>query len=122
MVTGEPIPASKSAGDWVVGATLNGTGSIVMRAERVGSETMLSRIVALVAAAQRSRAPVQKLADAVASYFVPLVVFIAVVTFLIWSSIGPEPRMAYAIVSAVSVLIIACPCALSEGRCGGDGR
>ena len=131
MVTGEPIPASKSAGDWVVGATLNGTGSIVMRAERVGSETMLSRIVALVAAAQRSRAPVQKLADAVASYFVPSVVSIAVVTFLIWSSIGPEPRMAYAIVSAVSVLIIACPCALglatpisvtvAAGRGAGNG-
>ncbi|MGI9257720.1 MAG: HAD-IC family P-type ATPase, partial [Gammaproteobacteria bacterium] len=112
MVTGEPMPAAKSMGDWVVGATVNGTGSIVMRAERVGSETVLSRIVSLVAAAQRSRAPIQKLADAVASYFVPAVVAVAVLTFFIWAFYGPEPRMAYAIVSAVSVLIIACPCAL----------
>ncbi len=112
MATGEPIPVVKSEGDWVVGATVNGTGSIVMRAERVGSETMLSRIVSLVATAQRSRAEIQKLADVVAAYFVPAVVVIAVVTFVIWATVGPEPRMAYGIVSAVSVLIVACPCAL----------
>ena len=112
MATGEPIPVAKSTGDWVIGATVNGTGSIVMRAERVGSETMLSRIITLVATAQRSRAPIQKYADVVAGYFVPSVIAIALLTFVIWASIGPEPRMAYAIVSAVSVLIIACPCAL----------
>src|SRR5689334_10754593 len=112
MVTGESIPVEKHAGDRVIGATVNGTGSLVMRAERVGSETLLSQIVQMVTEAQRSRAPIQKLADVVASYFVPLVVLIALITFVIWSIWGPEPRMAYGLVNAVSVLIIACPCAL----------
>ena len=112
MVTGEPIPVEKHAGDRVIGATVNGTGSLVMRAERVGSETLLSQIVQLVAEAQRSRAPIQKLVDVVASYFVPAVILIAIVTFFVWATIGPEPRMAYAIINAVAVLIIACPCAL----------
>ncbi len=112
MVTGEPIPVQKQLGDKVVGATVNGTGSLVMRAEKVGAETLLSRIVAMVAEAQRSRAPIQKLADVVSGYFVPIVVFISAVTFLVWSLIGPEPRMAHALINAVAVLIIACPCAL----------
>ena len=112
MVTGEPIPVQKQPGDKVVGATVNGTGSLVMRAEKVGAETLLARIVAMVAEAQRSRAPIQKLADVVAGYFVPVVVLIAVVTFIVWSLIGPEPRMAHALINAVAVLIIACPCAL----------
>jgi len=112
MVTGEPIPVQKSAGDQVIGATINGTGALVMRAERVGSETLLSRIVAMVAEAQRSRAPIQKLADQVSAIFVPIVVVIAIVTFVVWSLVGPEPPMAYALVNAVAVLIIACPCAL----------
>jgi len=112
MVTGEPIPVQKQPGDGVIGATINGTGALVMRAERVGAETLLSRIVAMVAEAQRSRAPIQKLADRVAGYFVPIVVLIAVVTFIVWALLGPQPRMAYAIVNAVAVLIIACPCAL----------
>jgi Cu+-exporting ATPase len=112
MVTGEPIPVPKEAGDRVVGATLNGTGGLVMRAEKVGADTLLSRIVAMVAEAQRSRAPIQKLADVVAGYFVPAVVAIAAVTFVVWAWIGPEPRMAYALLNAVAVLIIACPCAL----------
>ena len=112
MVTGEPIPVEKQAGDPVIGATINGTGALVMRADRVGSETLLSRIVAMVAAAQRSRAPIQKLADQVAGWFVPIVIAIAVVTFIVWAAIGPEPRMANAIINAVAVLIIACPCAL----------
>lgn len=112
MVTGEPIPVEKQAGDRVIGATVNGRGSFVMRAERVGSETLLSQIVQMVAEAQRSRAPIQRLADVVSSYFVPLVVAIAVVTFIVWAIWGPEPRMAYALVNAVAVLIIACPCAL----------
>lgn len=112
MVTGEPIPVQKSAGAPVIGATVNGTGSLVMRAEKVGSETLLSRIVAMVAEAQRSRAPIQKLADIVAGYFVPVVVLIALTTFVVWSLVGPEPRMAYALINAVAVLIIACPCAL----------
>ncbi|NNL66994.1 MAG: copper-translocating P-type ATPase, partial [Myxococcales bacterium] len=112
MVTGEPIPVPKEAGDRVVGATINGTGGLVMRAEKVGAETLLSRIVAMVAEAQRSRAPIQKLADVVAGWFVPAVVGIAVATFAIWATIGPEPRMAYALLNAVAVLIIACPCAL----------
>jgi len=112
MVTGEPIPVQKHEGDRVVGSTVNGTGGVVMRAERVGSETLLSRIVAMVAEAQRSRAPIQKLADVVAGYFVPAVVLIAVVTFVVWSLVGPEPRMAHALINAVAVLIIACPCAL----------
>jgi Cu+-exporting ATPase len=112
MVTGESIPVEKHAGDRVIGATVNGTGSLVMRAERVGSETLLSQIVQLVAEAQRSRAPIQKLADVVAGYFVPAVILIAIVTFFVWAIFGPEPRMAYAIINAVAVLIIACPCAL----------
>ena len=112
MVTGEPIPVEKQAGDMVIGATINGTGSLVMRAEKVGAETLLSRIVAMVAEAQRSRAPIQKLADVVAGYFVPIVVLIAIVTFLVWGSIGPAPRLAHALINAVAVLIIACPCVL----------
>ena len=112
MVTGEPIPVEKKAGDRVIGATVNGTGSLVMQAERVGSETLLSQIVQMVAEAQRSRAPIQKLADLVSAYFVPTVILIAVLTFIVWAIIGPEPRMAYAIINAVAVLIIACPCAL----------
>ena len=112
MVTGEPIPVAKGAGDAAIGATINGTGSLVIRAEKVGAETLLSRIVALVAEAQRSRAPIQKLTDVVAGYFVPAVIGIAVITFALWASLGPEPRMAHALVNAVAVLIIACPCAL----------
>jgi len=112
MITGEPIPVEKQANDRVVGATINGTGSFVMRAERVGSETLLAQIVQMVAEAQRSRAPIQKLADVVSSYFVPIVVIIAVITFVVWSIWGPEPRMAHGLVNAVAVLIIACPCAL----------
>ena len=112
MITGEPIPVEKHAGERVVGATVNGTGSFVMRAERVGSETLLAQIVQMVAEAQRSRAPIQKLADLVSSYFVPAVMLIAVLTFIVWSIWGPEPRMAHGLVNAVAVLIIACPCAL----------
>jgi Cu+-exporting ATPase len=112
MVSGEPIPVEKHAGDRVVGSTVNGTGSLIMRAEKVGADTLLARIVAMVAAAQRSRAPIQKLADVVSGYFVPIVVLIAVGTFAVWALVGPEPRMAHAFVNAVAVLIIACPCAL----------
>ena len=112
MVSGEPIPVRKQAGDTVIGGTINGTGSLVMRAERVGADTLLARIVALVAEAQRSRAPIQQLADRASAYFVPAVVAIAVITFLVWSWIGPEPRLAHGLVNAVAVLIIACPCAL----------
>ncbi len=112
MITGEPIPVEKSAGDKVTGATVNGNGSLIMRAERVGSETLLARIVQMVAEAQRSRAPIQRLADVVAGYFVPAVVAAAVITFVVWSLVGPAPAMAYAVINAVAVLIIACPCAL----------
>ncbi len=112
MVTGEPIPVEKRHGDRLIGATVNGTGSLVMRAERVGAETLLSRIVDMVAQAQRSRAPIQRLADVVASYFVPTVVAVAALTFAVWAVAGPEPRLAYALLNAVAVLIIACPCAL----------
>lgn len=112
MITGESIPVEKAPGDRVIGATLNGSGSLVMRAERVGADTLLARIVRMVAEAQRSRAPIQKLADLVAGWFVPVVVTASIVTFIIWSLVGPEPRMAYAVVNAVAVLIIACPCAL----------
>jgi Cu+-exporting ATPase len=112
MVTGEPMPVTKGPGDHVVGATLNGNGALVMRAEKVGSETLLARIVAMVAEAQRSRAPIQKLADVVAGYFVPAVITVAAVTFVVWALVGPEPRMAHALVNAVAVNIIACPCAL----------
>jgi len=112
MITGEPMPVTKGAGDKVVGATVNQTGSFLMRAERIGSETLLAQIVQMVAEAQRSRAPIQKLADTVSGFFVPAVISIAVITFIIWSIFGPPPAMAYALVNAVSVLIIACPCAL----------
>jgi Cu+-exporting ATPase len=112
MVTGEPIPVEKKVGDRVTGGTVNGAGGFLMRAERVGGDTLLAHIVQLVAEAQRSRAPIQRLADVVSSYFVPAVVFISVFTFAIWATVGPEPRLAYALVNAVAVLIIACPCAL----------
>lgn len=112
MLTGEPIPVEKQPNDRLIGATINGTGSLIMRAERVGAETLLSQIVRMVAEAQRSRAPIQKLADTVAGYFVQVVIAIAVLTFVVWAWIGPEPRFAYALVNAVAVLIIACPCAL----------
>lgn len=112
MVTGEPIPVAKSAGDKLIGATVNGTGSLLMRAEKVGSDTLLAQIVNMVAEAQRSRAPIQKLADQVSGYFVPAVVAIAAAAFIVWLVWGPEPRLAHAVVNAVAVLIIACPCAL----------
>mgnify|MGYP002619571421 CR=1 FL=1 len=112
MVSGEPIPVHKSAGDEVIGATINGTGALVMRAERVGSQTLLARIVTMVAEAQRSRAPIQRLADVVAGWFVPAVLLVAVTTFVVWSLVGPAPRMSLALLNAVAVLIIACPCAL----------
>ncbi|MCL4502160.1 MAG: heavy metal translocating P-type ATPase [Deltaproteobacteria bacterium] len=112
MITGEPIPVEKAPGDRVIGATINGSGSLVMQAERVGAGTLLAQIVQMVAEAQRSRAPIQKLVDVVAAYFVPAVVATAVVTFAVWALIGPPPRMAHAIINAVAVLIIACPCAL----------
>jgi Cu+-exporting ATPase len=112
MISGEPIPVEKIKGAPVTGATVNGTGSLVMRAERVGSDTLLAQIVRMVSEAQRSRAPIQKLADVVAGYFVPIVVGIAALTFTIWAVWGPNPRLAHAIVNAVAVLIIACPCAL----------
>lgn len=112
MVTGEPIPVAKLAGEKLIGATVNGTGSLLMRAEKVGSDTLLAQIVNMVAEAQRSRAPIQKLADVVAGYFVPVVVGVAVIAFIVWWMVGPEPRLAHAVVNAVAVLIIACPCAL----------
>jgi Cu+-exporting ATPase len=112
MITGEPIPVSKRAGDKVIGATVNQTGSFLMRAERIGSETVLAQIVQMVVEAQRSRAPIQKLVDTVSGYFVPAVIGVAIITFIVWSIVGPAPSMAYALVNAVSVLIIACPCAL----------
>jgi Cu+-exporting ATPase len=112
MVTGEPLPVEKVAGSPVTGGTVNASGGFVMRAERVGSHTLLARIVRMVSEAQRSRPPIQRLADAVAAYFVPLVALAAVVTFIVWALAGPEPRMAHALVNAVAVLIIACPCAL----------
>jgi Cu+-exporting ATPase len=112
MVTGEPIAIAKKQGDKVIGATVNATGSLLIRAEKVGADTLLAQIVDMVAKAQRSRAPIQKLADIVAGYFVPVVVLIAIIAFTVWYIWGPEPRLAYAVVSAVAVLIIACPCAL----------
>jgi P-type Cu+ transporter len=112
MITGESMPVSKQTGEKVIGATVNQTGSFLMRAERIGSETVLAQIVQMVAEAQRSRAPIQKLADTVSGYFVPAVIGVAIITFVVWSIVGPEPAMAYALVNAVSVLIIACPCAL----------
>ncbi len=112
MITGEPVPVSKAPGDKLVGGTVNGTGSIIMQAEKVGSETLLARIVNMVAEAQRSRAPIQNLADRVAGYFVPAVIAVSIVAFIVWITMGPEPRLAHAVIAAVSVLIIACPCAL----------
>jgi Cu+-exporting ATPase len=112
MVTGEPTPALKSQGDPVIGGTVNGSGAILMRAEKVGADTLLSRIVALVAEAQRSRAPIQGLADTVSAVFVPAVLLVSAATFLVWAIVGPEPRMGHALLNAVAVLIIACPCAL----------
>jgi Cu+-exporting ATPase len=112
MITGEPIPAEKGPDDRVIGATVNASGSLIIRAERVGAETLLAQIVQMVAEAQRSRAPVQRLADVVASYFVPIVLLASIVAFCVWSFVGPEPRMAHALLAAVAVLIIACPCAL----------
>jgi P-type Cu+ transporter len=112
MVTGEPIPVSKAAGDTVIGATINQTGAFRFRATKVGRDTMLAQIIALVERAQASKAPIQRLADLVASYFVPAAVFIAIGTFVIWFDVGPEPALTFALVAAVSVLIIACPCAL----------
>ncbi|MDZ4260861.1 MAG: heavy metal translocating P-type ATPase [Pseudomonadota bacterium] len=112
MVTGEPVPVEKSSGTKVIGATINGTGGLVMVAEKVGADTLLAQIVQMVAQAQRSRAPIQKLADQVSGYFVPAVVFIALITMVIWGVWGPEPRLAHAVINAVAVLIIACPCAL----------
>lgn len=112
MITGEPLPAGKTSGDKVTGGTLNGTGSFVMSAERVGNDTLLGQIVDMVAQAQRSRAPIQGLADKVSSFFVPAVLAISVLTFVLWMWLGPEPKLAHALVNAVAVLIIACPCAL----------
>jgi P-type Cu+ transporter len=112
MLTGEPLPVDKTAGDRVVGATLNQTGSVLVVAERLGADSLLSQIVELVSKAQRSRAPLQRLADRISKWFVPMVILIAVATFVIWWLVGPEPRLAYALVNAVAVLIIACPCAL----------
>jgi len=126
MLTGESIPVEKQAGSRVIGATVNATGSFVMRAEHVGSETLLAQIVRLVSQAQRSRAPIQRLADRVAAWFVPAVMAAAVITFVVWSFFGPEPRLAHALVNAVAVLIIACPCALGLATpmaiMGGTGR
>lgn len=112
MITGEPIPIEKRAGERVIGATVNGTGSLIVKVEKVGADTLLAHIVQRVAEAQRSRAPIQKLADIIAGYFVQIVVAIAIITFILWAWLGPEPRYAYALVNAVAVLIIACPCAL----------
>ncbi len=112
MITGEPVPVPKRAGDRVIGATVNGNGTFLMRAERVGADTLLAQIVRMVSEAQRSRAPIQKLADQVSAWFVPAVVVIAVIAFVVWGLWGPEPRLAHAVVNAVAVLIIACPCAL----------
>jgi P-type Cu+ transporter len=112
MISGEPIPVEKTAGDKVTGGTVNGTGSFVMEARRVGGDTLLAQIVRMVGEAQRSRAPIQRLADQVAAWFVPTVVLVAAATFLVWWAFGPEPSLVYALVNAVAVLIIACPCAL----------
>jgi Cu+-exporting ATPase len=112
MVTGEPIPAEKTPGRTVTGGTVNGTGTFVMKAERVGADTLLAQIVRMVSEAQRFRAPIQRLADTVSAWFVPIVIAIAMITFIVWSVYGPDPRLAHALVNAVAVLIIACPCAL----------
>src|SRR3546814_179914 len=112
MVTGESMPVTKEAGAALIGGTINQTGGLLMRAEKVGADTLLARIVQMVAEAQRSRAPIQRLADRVAAWFVPAVIAVAVLTFVVWGLAGPEPRFAYAVINAVAVLIIACPCAL----------
>src|SRR5205809_587039 len=112
MITGEPIPVEKTAGDRVIGGTINETGALIVRADRVGKDTLLAQIVAMVSQAQRSRAPIQRLADVVSGYFVPAVVVVAIITFIVWRSAGPEPRFSHALLNAVAVLIIACPCAL----------
>ena len=112
MITGEPIPVEKNPGDRLIGSTVNGTGSVILKAERVGAETMLSQIVRLVGEAQRTRAPIQRLADVVAGYFVPIVIAVAAITFGVWAIAGPDPKMAHGLVNAVAVLIIACPCAI----------
>src|SRR5205085_5715810 len=112
MLTGEPLPVEREPGSRVIGGTVNGAGSFVMRAERVGEATLLAQIVRMVGEAQRSRAPIQRLADKVAAWFVPAVIAVAAATFLVWFLVGPPPRFAHAIVNAVAVLIIACPCAL----------
>lgn len=112
MITGEPLPAEKSAGNKVTGGTVNSTGSFLMRAERIGSDTLLSQIIRMVSEAQRTRAPIQRLADNVSSWFVPAVLIVAAITFVLWSIYGPSPRLAHALINAVAVLIIACPCAL----------
>src|SRR5690606_19675042 len=112
MLTGEPVPVAKAAGDPVSGGTVNSSGTFTLRADRVGSDTLLARIVHMVGEAQRTRAPIQRLADRIAAYFVQTVVAIAVLTALVWSFFGPEPAAAFALVNAVAVLIIACPCAL----------
>ncbi|MCT4475530.1 HAD-IC family P-type ATPase, partial [Bosea spartocytisi] len=112
MVTGESMPVTKEVGAAVIGGTLNTTGGFIMRAGKVGSDTMLARIVSMVAEAQRSRAPIQRLADQVSGWFVPLVIVIAIIAFAAWIAFGPEPRFAHGLVAAVAVLIIACPCAL----------
>src|SRR5438874_3111253 len=111
MVTGEPIPSEKEPGAKVTGGTINTTGSLLFRAERVGSDTLLAQIVRMVGEAQRSRAPIQRLADTIAAWFVPAVVVVAAIAFVTWATVGPSPRLAHALVAAVSVLIIACPCA-----------
>ncbi len=131
MITGEPVPVKKEVGDSVVGGTVNGSGGLVMEAVAVGADTLLSRIVGMVADAQRSRAPVQGQVDRVAAYFVPVVVLCSIATFVVWALVGPEPRLAYALVNAVAVLIVACPCALglatpmsimvATGRAAGEG-
>ena len=112
MITGEPIPSEKNPHDTVIGGTINGSGTFLLEATRVGSDTLLAQIVQMVSEAQRSRAPVQKLVDLVSGYFVPIVIVIAILTFVVWATFGPEPPLAYALVNAVGVLIIACPCAL----------
>ena len=112
MITGEPIPVAKAAGDRVVGATVNQTGTFLMRTEKIGSETLLSQIIHMVSEAQRSRAPIQKIADRISGYFVPAVILVSILTFIIWLNWGPDPKLAYALVNAIAVLIIACPCAL----------
>jgi P-type E1-E2 ATPase len=112
LVTGESMPTTKTTGDPVIGGTVNQTGSLIMHAERIGRDTMLARIVQMVADAQRSRAPIQRMADRVAAWFVPAVIVAAIIAFLVWATIGPDPRLAHALIVAVTVLIIACPCAL----------